>query len=311
MSPPRPVSQEAALDTLRRLARAGTRTLLFAGPDGVGRRAAARWFAALLNCRAAGDEPCGSCAECGAWRQADGSLRWVRDYREVSAATTTKEGRAARRPTITIDQLVPRAGGDHDPLGPWLASAPSARVRVAVIDGADELGEGAANAFLKTLEEPPSHARIVLVAPGPDTLLPTVASRCTVVRFKPVPADAETVRRFHPHPALRLGRPASLLEASDEARSAVSAFEASLHGSLAETFEGLKALIEVWQSGEVPGMLRERARARGAATYLACDAALEEAEAASSAYAHRALVFKRLALALRSAWRHGPGELPS
>src|SRR5690606_39542988 len=70
-------------------------------------------------------------------------------------------------------------------LGPWLALRPVGRWRVGVIDRAETLTEEAANAFLKTLEEPPSRSVIILIAPGPDALLATVASRCTVVRLKP------------------------------------------------------------------------------------------------------------------------------
>ena len=181
-----------------------------------------------------------------------------------------------------------------------------------MIDDADQLGEAAANAFLKTLEEPPEHARIVLIAPGPDTLLATVASRCTVVRFKPVMPDAAARERLGPHPALRLGTPVALGAPQPHevaARTAVGELVATLENSLATTFATLPALQEAWPAGDelVPGLLREHARSRGPAAYLACDAALEGAEAASAAYAHRGLLLKRLALALRRAWRQTPG----
>ena len=306
MSLPRPIGQEAALATLRQLAAGGARTFLFAGPDGVGRRVAARWFAAYLNCRAGLDEPCGACAPCLTWRDVDDGMASLQDYREVAAPATTRDGRPTRRRVIGIDQLVDRPDGDPDPLGPWLAHAPTERVRVGVVDAAEELGEAAANAFLKTLEEPPARAVIVLVASGPDALLPTVASRCTVVRFAPVTPDAETWRRHHPHPALRLGRPARLRDdaATSVARSAVAAFTAAVPTSLGATFAALRDLQDAWEADLelVPGLLRESARARGAAVYVACDAALEEAENANAHYVHRALTLKRLALTLRGVW---------
>ena len=312
MTPPRPIGQEQALVTLRQLAHGTARTFLFAGPDGVGRRTAARWFAALLNCDARLDEPCGRCPPCRVWHETGSELLSIQDYREVAAPATTKDGRPSRRRLIGIDQLVPRQDGDPEPLGPWLATAPTAHVRVGVIDGADELGEAAANAFLKTLEEPPARARIVLIGSGPDALLPTVASRCTVVRFTPVMPDADTWQRFHPHPDLRLGRPTRLTRtaADDDARQAVAALEAALDDSLAATFATLASVQAAWPPDDelVPGLLRERARARGPCTYVACDAALVEAEAASAAYAHRALALKRLALALRRAWRQPAGH---
>lgn len=306
MSLPRPIGQEAALATLRQLAAGGARTFLFAGPDGVGRRVAARWFAAYLNCRAGLDEPCGRCAPCLTWRDVDDGMASLQDYREVAAPATTRDGRPTRRRLIGIDQLVERPEGDPDPLGPWLSRAPTERVRVGVVDAAEELGEAAANAFLKTLEEPPVRAVIVLVASGPDALLPTVASRCTVVRFAPVTPDAETWRRHHPHPALRLGRPARLRddETTNAARTAVAAFTAALPTSLGATFASLRDLQDAWEADPelVPGLIRESARARGAAVYVACDAALEEAENASASYVHRALTLKRLALTLRTVW---------
>ncbi len=331
MSVPRPHGQDEALATLRRLASSQARTFLFAGPDGVGRRLAARWLTALLNCTGAtagadgtasigtagavgATEPCGSCPACRLWDDVCDELVSIRDYREVAAPATTRDGRPARHRQVSIDQLVPRRDGDPDPLGPWLVAPPSGRVRVGVIDDADQLGEAAANAFLKTLEEPPEHARIVLVAPGPDTVLATVASRCTVVRFRPVMLDAATRERLGPHPAVRLGTPAALRAAhADEgaARAAVDDLVAALGDSLAATFAALPAFQEAWPAGDalVPGLLRERARSRGPATYLAFDAALEAAETASAAYAHRGLLLKRLALALRQAWR-GPPEPP-
>lgn len=306
MSVPRPIGQDAALVALRQLAAGGARTFLFAGPDGVGRRVAARWFAAYLNCRAGLAEPCGTCAPCSTWRDVDDGMVSLQDYREVAAPATTRDGRPTRRRIIGIDQLVSRPDGDPDPLVPWLARAPAARVRVGVVDAAEELGEAAANAFLKTLEEPPTTAAIVLVASGPDALLPTVASRCTIVRFAPVTPDAETWRRHHPHPALRLGRPARLRddEATSAARRAVAAFTAALPASLSATFAALPDLQGAWDEDPelVPGLLRESARARGAAVYAACDAALEQAETASARYVHRALTLKRLALTLRSVW---------
>lgn len=310
MIPPAPPGQARALATLRTLADGSARTLLFAGPGGVGQLQAARWWAALLCCEARLDDPCGRCRSCLRWREADAGLLSLEDYRELAAPATTKDGRTARRHEITIGQLVERDRGDPDPLGPWLRSPPTHRVRVAVIDGADTLNDSAANAFLKMLEEPPEHARIILVASGPDALLPTVASRCTVVRFRPVQVDADTWRQLGPHPAVRLGRPGTLGDAASEAaaRDAVDAFVTSLAGTLAQTFVTLPALQQAWDLDEdrVVGLLLERARAVDAAAYLACDDALERARTAVAAYAHRGLAFKRLALALRLRWSATP-----
>jgi DNA polymerase III subunit delta' len=311
--PTLPLGQDEALRALRALRHGTAQALLFAGPDGVGRRLSARWYAALLNCSAAGDDPCGECPSCLGYRPDEEGLVAASDYRELAPAATTRDGKPTRRRPIGIDQLVEREGGASEPLVPWLATPPTHRRRVGLIDDAHTLTDSAANAFLKTLEEPPRHAVIVLVAAGPDALLPTVASRCVVVRFRPVPATPEAWHALHPHPALRLGRPGPLRRAADDdrfaaARDAVAALVQALDGPLAGTFESLGAVGDAWPPGDdlVPGLLREHARARGSAAYVAADAAIEAAEAALAAYAHRELTLKRLALTLRVAWRAPP-----
>ena len=62
--------------------------------------------------------------------------------------------------------------------------------KVAILDDADDLNDEAANAFLKTLEEPPPGAVLILIGTSPELQLETIVSRCQVVRFDPLP-DAE------------------------------------------------------------------------------------------------------------------------
>src|SRR5262249_22542760 len=75
------------------------------------------------------------------------------------------------------------------------------RGKFAVLDDADDLddpitGNAAANAFLKTLEEPPPRSHLILIGTSADRQLPTIISRCQVVRFAPLPEDlvAELLR---------------------------------------------------------------------------------------------------------------------
>src|SRR5690606_17380976 len=210
-----PLGHAAQLAELRDLWRdgAGPRTLLFAGPESVGRRPAARRFAAYVNCSGPAEaRPCGVCPSCSLL--AAGTHP---DLKEVAPRATTSTGRAKRSLELRIDQLVPREGGDPEPLGPWLLTRPRFTTRVGVIDHAESLNVAAANAFLKLLEERPAWARIVLVAPGPEAVLPTVASRAAPVRFRPV--DAAELERLAPgatdHPAVRLGQPGALLRAAE------------------------------------------------------------------------------------------------
>lgn len=299
------LGHEGARTTLRRLYRDGDgpHTLALCGPEGVGRRPVGRWLAALLNCRAErpAERPCGRCEACR--RHARGEDP---DLREVGPAETTRSGRSRRRLELTIDQLVPRPQGDPDPLAPWLARRPVGRRRVALIDHAETLNAAAANAFLKVLEEPPPWAVVVLVAPGPDALLPTVASRCVCVRLGAV--DTAAFADLAPHPALRLGQPGPLLEARRDPeataalRSAVDAFVAALDGPLSDAMEAARALAAVSEDGAADpptGWLREPWRDGPPAAYAAALDAIERCEAALAAYVNPTLAFTVLALELR------------
>jgi len=143
------------------------------GPEGVGKRAVARLFAQALLCSGPeGGEPCGRCRAC---RQVEKGLHpdghWIEP----------------RDGTIGIDQV--RELQRELALKPYEAER-----KTAVIDGADAMTTAAQNSLLKTLEEPAGHTVILLVASNPSALLPTVLSRCQVLRFQPLPP--ETVAAF-------------------------------------------------------------------------------------------------------------------
>lgn len=320
-----PLGQDSALEQLRALWAdgAGPRTLLLAGPDGVGRRSLAYWLAAYVNCAATTspapatlDEdprPCGACASCQALSQ---GLHV--DVREVGPATRSKSGRSKLRPEITIDQLVERAGGDPEPLSQWLRSRPQHRYRVAIIDDADALTESAANAFLKTLEEPPSWAVIVLIASGQDALLPTVASRAVPVRLGPAWLDG--FDDLAGHPGHRLGQPGSLLraraspEASDAARRAATDLLAALDGDLFDLLTVAEAFAKAVADAQVAavrpgplGWLMEPLRELGSEAYVAGAEAVYECEDAIASYAPAGLACCVLALRLRRSVRRAGG----
>jgi len=149
-------------------------SLVFAGPEGVGKRQTALALAQALNClnpAADGEglqDACGTCASCG---------KIGRRLHPDVVLVEPDEG------AIRIEQV--REATGRTAYKPF-----EGRTRVTVVDGADLLNEHAQNAMLKSLEEPPARNVFVLVTSRPSLLLPTVLSRCCVLRFAPLaPAD--------------------------------------------------------------------------------------------------------------------------
>jgi DNA polymerase-3 subunit delta' len=166
------IGHGAAVARLRRAA-AGDRpatAYLLSGPPGIGKRRVADAFTLELLCATpAPDGACGTCAQCV--RVAAGMhpdvLVMVRD---------------ADRRDIRTEQV--------RELTRWLVLRPlMARRKVALVDGAETLNEHGQNALLKTLEEPPGAAVLVLTATRASQLLPTVRSRCQHVRLDPLAND--------------------------------------------------------------------------------------------------------------------------
>jgi DNA polymerase-3 subunit delta' len=137
---------------------------LLHGPAGTGKRDAAREFAAALLARGAAD-PDG--ARTRVLHGSHPDLTWV-------APSGAHE--MLRR---DVDEAVVGASS-HTPF--------EARHRVFVLEGADTMNDEAANALLKTLEEPPSYVVLLLLTDRVTQVLPTIASRCQPVRFDPLPA---------------------------------------------------------------------------------------------------------------------------
>lgn len=288
------------------LASLSARVLLFCGPDGIGRRAVARWYAARLNCGGEEPRPCGRCASCAAFAAGHHP-----DYREIAPADTTGSGRSNRRPEIRIGQLVSRPGEEEQPLARWLEQRPIHRRRVGVIDRAETLNPAAANAFLKMLEEPPGFATIVLIAPSPQALLPTVASRCSRIDFAPL--DPEAYRDLAPHPGLRGGQIAGLERARRddqgfaELQNLLRSYVTALSLDLERALEAADAVEKAWLNSEHPvaDLLREHlAEPEGVPVEI--HEAISRCEEAIGAYAHAPVALQRLTLQLRRARSGSP-----
>ncbi len=169
--------------------------LLFCGPPGIGKRLVAAGLAQAWLCLEGGAEPCGRCESCR------------RPHTNPDADLLTV-GPIDNKKSIGVAQV-------RD-LETWLGLMPSRGQRkMAIVDPADALTAEAANALLKTLEEPPRGRVIVLVAERAGSLPPTVRSRCQLISFGPL-ADAEVaeVLRRNGWPAQAALQAAALAEGS-------------------------------------------------------------------------------------------------
>jgi DNA polymerase-3 subunit delta' len=170
------VGHEWAVDMLKKHVIHGTmrHAYLFAGPPGVGRRTLALRFAQALNCRTPIEPgiPCGQCRDCKqieAMQQADLHILQAVD----------DEGKSRIGGTLKVDQIREvRRLLNYKPY--------QSNYRVALFLRFGEATDSAANALLKTLEEAPPYAVLILTADNPEQLLPTIVSRCEVLRLRPL-----------------------------------------------------------------------------------------------------------------------------
>ena len=167
-----------ALGLLRRSVAEGriAHAHLFHGPEGVGKELAAKNFAKLLNCRAPREgDACDFCEECLRIEKNDHpDVLWLRP-----------EGK--KRIIKIGDPVAPEAGTIRDFQRRVSLKPFQARWKVGIFAEADCMEEPAESALLKTLEEPPSHTVLVLITSRPESLLPTIISRCQAVRFAAMP----------------------------------------------------------------------------------------------------------------------------
>ncbi len=169
--------QAAALAAVERMIRAGApQALLLVGPPSIGKTTLALDLAAGLLCHADDPSvrPCGTCRSC--------RLIDTGEHQDLHRLAPEGPGRQVR------------IGDPEDPdpgtvrhLIRELARLPvEGAHRVALVEGAHRLNEDAQNALLKTLEEPPPGATLILCADEPERLLPTVRSRTAILRLGPV-----------------------------------------------------------------------------------------------------------------------------
>ena len=132
---------------------------LLAGEKGSGKKMLAGIFARTLQCEAHGSEPCGKCG----------------NQPDIIYVTHEKPG------SISVDDIRGQVNGDIQ-IKPY-----SSPYKIYIIDEAEKLTQQAQNALLKTIEEPPAYAIIMLLTANEGMLLPTIKSRCVTLTMKPVP----------------------------------------------------------------------------------------------------------------------------
>lgn len=252
---------------------------LFSGPRHVGKRLVAEWFAHEL---------------IGPAANAFYDLQII----EPEIVATTKQERERAIAVETIRDMKQ-----------FLALSPSVgKRRVAIIDRAEKLGLGAANALLKVLEEPPEKSTLILVTAEPAALLPTVRSRLFPLAFRPLP-------------------PALLREAFPEAATLPQFFfDLGLPGILArslhspETFAEEKELLrQLFQISKLPlrtrsilaeTLAQDETRARDLLEVWSLGLAFQSRDRASREQRARCLLIDEILVALSSLTR-GEGAFRS
>lgn len=163
--------------------------LLFTGEEGIGKKLFALEIARALNCRTPKDhEACGVCSSCTRiaklnYPQRDDAEEWTQiiwtDHPDVGLVVAPKR-------VLRVEQM--RQIEKEANFRPFEGKA-----RMFLIDEADKLNDASANALLKVLEEPPRTSHLILITARPAMLLPTILSRCQMIRFSPLtPAEIET-----------------------------------------------------------------------------------------------------------------------
>ena len=208
--------------------------LLFTGEEGIGKKRFALEVARALNCRTPkGHEGCGVCSSCTRivklnYPQRDDADEWTQiiwtDHPDVGLVVAPKR-------VLRVEQM--RQIEKEANFRPFEGKA-----RVFLIDEADKLNDASANALLKVLEEPPRTSHLILITSRPAMLLPTILSRCQMIRFSPLtPAEIET--------HLTKNKLADNKTARLRARAAGGSIGRALSGDLVTFTSQRKAMLKV------------------------------------------------------------------
>lgn len=140
------------------------------GPDKSGKKMLAEAFAMTLQCEKGENSPCMECRSC---KQAVG-----RNQPDIIYVSHEKPN------TISVDDIRSQLNNDIV-IKPY-----SSRHKIYIVDEAEKMNAQAQNALLKTIEEPPAYAVVILLTTNADAFLPTILSRCVLLNVKAVPDEA-------------------------------------------------------------------------------------------------------------------------
>lgn len=213
------LGNERVVTALRGALRSGRvpHAMLFCGPRGVGKYTLARMFAQAANCERLPDDFCGACDTClKIARLADPAPlieHGLAQRGENPDAATVERMPLLLQTHPDVWAVVPDPVRARNPVArPMIRMGqlravqraayfkPVGRKRVFIMDGAETMRHDFSNVFLKVLEEPPESATLILLAPSPYNLLPTIVSRCLPFFFAPLAVEhLETLLKEHTH----------------------------------------------------------------------------------------------------------------
>ena len=178
--------QERAISIIRRALSSGRthHAYLFDGPEGIGKRTAAMALAGRLLCESGGLAPdadaCGDCTSCRlvASNNHPDFHPIHRGLHKLHPDPSVRRSKGLFLAVDVVRHFVIASAGLKPSRG---------RARVFLIREAERMNDGAQNALLKTLEEPPGASRLILLTTAVSRLLPTIRSRCQIVSFGPLP----------------------------------------------------------------------------------------------------------------------------
>ena len=217
---------------------------IFSGEHGAGKKMLASLFAQTLQCETHGVEPCMECTSC--------KKAMSKNHPDIITVTHEKPN------SIGIEEIREQLIAD-------VAIRPySSPYKVFIINDEQKLTLQAQNALLKTIEEPPAYAIILLLTDNPDILLPTITSRCVTLGLKPVPDhmvksylmdriqipdyQAEVDAAFAQGNIGKAERAATSAEFSELMKNALQILKASQEMQIHELVEAIKGMSQEKQN---------------------------------------------------------------